>query len=58
MAIKLIDAVCTKCGAEMQLPEHVAELPCDARLCEECVKRLVEAQPAAVRDLTNIPKLV
>jgi len=42
MAIKLIDAVCTKCGAEMQLPEHVAELPCDARLCEECVKRLVE----------------
>jgi len=42
----------------MQLPEHVAELPCDARLCEECVKRLVEAQAAAVRDLTNIPKLV
>ena len=58
MAIKLIDAVCTKCGKPMQLPEHVAELPCDAVLCEECVKRLVEGIAAAVCDLTNIPKLV
>ena len=58
MAIQLIAVTCTKCSKPMQLPEHVAELPCDARLCEECVKRLVEAQPAAVRDLTNIPKLV
>ena len=44
MAIQLIAVTCTKCSKPMQLPEHVAGLPCDAVLCEECVKRLVASR--------------
>lgn len=49
MAIELIDTTCTRCGAPMQLPEHVAALPCDARLCGECTRRLL-----AVKSLREI----
>ena len=39
--IRQIQTVCTKCGAEMRLPQHVADLPADARLCAVCVRALL-----------------
>ena len=39
--IKMIDTTCTKCGQPMRLPEHVADLPADARLCAGCVRALL-----------------
>ena len=44
MAIKLIDTFCSCCGDPMTLPEHVADLPADARLCEVCVRRLIAVE--------------
>lgn len=41
MAIKLIEVSCSQCGEPMTLPEHVAELPATARLCGECVEKLL-----------------
>ena len=41
MAIELVATICTKCGEEMRLPEHVADLPADARLCAVCVCALL-----------------
>ena len=38
--IEMIDTTCTKCGEPMRLPEHVANLPADERLCGACVKKL------------------
>ena len=39
--IEMIDTTCTQCGQPMRLPEHVADLPADARLCAGCVRALV-----------------
>ena len=39
--MKLVTVICTKCGQPMRLPEHVADLPADARLCAVCVRALL-----------------
>ena len=43
MAIKLIEVACTNCGAPMKLPEHVVDLPADAKLCERCAAALLRS---------------
>lgn len=40
--IRQIQTTCTRCSGPMKLPEHVAALPADAKLCERCVKAAVE----------------
>ena len=39
--IKLVEVTCTQCGQPMCLPQHVADLPADARLCAVCVCALL-----------------
>jgi len=51
MPIKLIDAICTCCGNDMRLPEHIADLPCDGRLCGECAKRLLKQSLCVLEQL-------
>ena len=49
--IELIDTTCTRCGQPMRLPQHVADLPADARLCAVCVRLLlrgVEEEAAGI----------
>ena len=41
MTLALITVICTRCGEEMRLPQHVADLPADARLCGTCVQEMV-----------------
>jgi len=42
--VKLVTVTCTKCGEPMRLPEHVADLPADERLCGACVKKLLKGE--------------
>ena len=41
MAIQLVECQCTRCGEAMRLPKHIVDLPCHARLCGVCTKRLL-----------------
>ena len=41
MTLALITVICTKCGEELHLPQHVADLPAHARLCAVCVRALL-----------------
>ena len=41
MTLALITTICTKCEQPMRLPQHVADLPADARLCAVCVRALL-----------------
>ena len=43
---QLVTVTCTKCGQPMRLPEGVAKLPCDERLCGKCTRRRLRAMVA------------
>jgi len=41
MASKRIEVACTRCSAPMKLPEHMVDLPADAKLCAKCTRALL-----------------
>lgn len=38
----MIEVTCTQCGQPMHLPQHVADLPADARLCNRCLRKMIK----------------
>lgn len=43
MAITLVEVTCTRCSAPMKLPEHVLDLPADAKLFAKCTRALLRS---------------
>ena len=54
MTLTLITVICTKCGEELHLPQHVADLPADARLCAVCVRALLLLAPQGETERRNL----